>query len=138
MWAAVTESERLGRWIGTWTGDPASGRVIFTMTAEGEDVEPRTYLIDVCEPPRRLVTRLQMGQEDQEWMITLDLAEIDGITTLTFAQAITEPDAAENVGPGWEYYLDRLVVAENGGNITDVVWEDYYPVQSNHYRELFG
>jgi len=25
VWASVTESERLARWIGTYTGDPASG-----------------------------------------------------------------------------------------------------------------
>ena len=32
VWAAITEPERLARWIGTWTGDPASGRVRFAMT----------------------------------------------------------------------------------------------------------
>ena len=26
-WAAVTEPERMARWIGTWTGDPATKRV---------------------------------------------------------------------------------------------------------------
>ena len=31
VWAAVTEPERLARWIGTWTGDPASGEVAFRM-----------------------------------------------------------------------------------------------------------
>ena len=25
VWAAVTEPERLARWLGTWTGDPATG-----------------------------------------------------------------------------------------------------------------
>ena len=26
VWAAVTEPDRLERWIGTWAGDPASAR----------------------------------------------------------------------------------------------------------------
>ena len=39
VWAAVTESDRMARWIGVWTGDPASGAVTFRMTAEGEDVD---------------------------------------------------------------------------------------------------
>ena len=39
VWAAVTEPERLARWIGTWTGDPASGSVDFRMLFEGD--EPR-------------------------------------------------------------------------------------------------
>lgn len=34
VWAAVTDPERLNRWIGTWDGDPASGRVNFRMTFE--------------------------------------------------------------------------------------------------------
>ena len=33
VWAAITEPERLERWIGTWTGDPASGSVLVRMTA---------------------------------------------------------------------------------------------------------
>jgi len=38
VWAAVTDPERLVRWIGTWSGDPSSGEIAFWMTAEGEDV----------------------------------------------------------------------------------------------------
>ena len=38
VWAAVTESGRLSRWIGEGSGDPASGSVTFRMTAEGDDV----------------------------------------------------------------------------------------------------
>ena len=38
VWKAITEPERLERWIGTWSGDPAEGRVSFRMTAEGEDI----------------------------------------------------------------------------------------------------
>src|SRR5262245_58470367 len=34
VWDAVTEPERLARWIGTFTGDPATGQVMFQMTAE--------------------------------------------------------------------------------------------------------
>ena len=56
VWAAVTEPERLvRRWIGTWSGDPASGAVEFRMTAEGEDVAARAVTVHECDPPRRLV-----------------------------------------------------------------------------------
>jgi uncharacterized protein YndB with AHSA1/START domain len=88
VWAAVTEPQRLERWIGTWTGDPESGEVTFRMTAEGEDVEPETYRIEVCDPPRRLRTNsLTQGPEGQEWLLDLQLSEDDGTTTLTFARA---------------------------------------------------
>ena len=35
VWAAVTESDRLARWIGSWEGDPESGSVQFRMLFEG-------------------------------------------------------------------------------------------------------
>jgi uncharacterized protein YndB with AHSA1/START domain len=138
VWAAVTEPERLGRWIGTWTGDPASGEVAFRMTAEGEDVAEETYRIEVCEPPRRLVTRSSVGDDGTEWLLELDLAESDGVTTLTFAQVMADPEVAENVGPGWDYYLDRLVAAEAGRDVAEVVWDDYYPARAGHYRAAFS
>ena len=129
VWAAVTEPERLQRWIGTWEGDPASGSVAFRMTAEGEDVAAEPFEIKRCEPPRALITE-SYGQavpdgESVLWRLELDLDEADGITTLTFAQLITERDVAGSVGPGWEYYLDRLVAAETGADVGAVAWASY-------------
>ena len=136
VWAAVTESDRLGRWIGTWTGDPATGSVDFRMTFEGDGSAVGRYDIDVCEPPHRLVLRTSF--EDSEWLLELDLAEADSVTTLTFAQVMADPELAASVGPGWEYYLDRLVAAETGGDVEAKVWDDYYPAQADHYRAEFG
>ncbi len=136
VWAAITESDRLGRWIGTWEGDPASGSVDFRMTFEGEGSYVGRYDIDVCEPPHRLVLRSFYG--GFEWVLELDLTETDSVTTLTFAQVMDDPDEAENVGPGWEFYLDRLVAAETGGEVDSIVFEDYYPAQSDYYRAAFS
>lgn len=138
VWAAVTEPARLERWIGTWTGDPASGQVDFRMTAEGDEVTAQVYRIDRCEPPRRLAVRSQIAGDDFVWRLDLDLVEADGVTTLTFAQVMDDPEIAENVGPGWDYYLDRLVAAETGASVASVVWDDYYPAQSDHYRAAFS
>ncbi|MFV0459885.1 MAG: SRPBCC domain-containing protein [Actinomycetales bacterium] len=139
VWAAVTEPQRLQRWIGTWTGDPASGQVLFTMTAEGEDVPPEIHRICECEPPRRLVVETASGPD--AWRLELDLVEFDGVTTLTFAQPIDDPELAGQVGPGWEYYLDRLVAAESGADdvalaVAGVVWEFYYPRLSGSFSAL--
>jgi len=135
VWAAVTESDRLARWIGVWTGDPASGSITFRMTAEGEDVPDETIWIDECVPPRRLVMRsAQPVEEDVLWAWEVDLAETDGTTTLTFAQGVTDPALAESVGPGWDYYLDRLVAAQAGEELDAIDFDDYYPALKDHYR----
>jgi len=133
VWAAVTESERTARWIGTWTGDPTTGRVAFVMTAEGA-TEPEDMEIRECDPPRVLRVTSHVGEE--QWLLDLVLEERDGVTTLTFNQPDIDPVAAESVGPGWEYYLDRLVAAETGGDVAAVDFErDYYPAMLEHYRD---
>ena len=42
------------------------------------------------------------------------------------------------VGPGWEYYLDRLVDAETGADPALRDFErDYYPAMAEHYSAQF-
>ena len=149
VWAACTDPERMERWIGTWTGDPAAGEVVFRMTAEGDDVPEEVYLVEVCEPPRRFVVRSRDAvpfSEDGsgprvQWQHALELDEQDGVTTLTFTQAVPDgpvgPEMVSSVGPGWDYYLDRLVTAFGGGDPGQVVFDPYLE-RSEHYRGLFA
>jgi uncharacterized protein YndB with AHSA1/START domain len=141
VWAAVTEPERLVRWVGTWDGDPADGSVQFRMTAEGEDVDAQTFVIRECTPPTRLVVDSQAPYATEgdlvDWRIELSLREADGVTTLEFVQPLPEARMAENIGPGWEYYLDRLVTVETGGDVAGVAWDEYYPSQCAPYAEMF-
>lgn len=131
VWAAVTEPERMARWIGTWTGDPATRRVSFLMTAE-DAAEPEDVEIRECDPP--YVLRVTTHQGELSWHLELELSEADGVTTLRFLQPGVDPAQAENVGPGWEYYLDRLVAAETGGDVAAIDFDDYYPGMAGHYR----
>jgi len=135
VWAAVTESDRLGRWIGIWSGDPASGSIAFRMTAEAEDAPEETIWIDECRAPTHLEMRSVRPDDKAEvWSWQLDLDESDGVTTLTFAQEAVDVSLAEGVGPGWDYYLDRLVAAETGGDLAAVDFDAYYPAFAAHYR----
>ncbi|UYN83869.1 MAG: SRPBCC family protein [Microcella sp.] len=133
VWAAVTESDRLERWIGRWEGDPASGRLTFYMTAEGDDVEGEEFTIIDCDPPRRFAADTRVGA--QTWHLRLELDAADGITTLVFSQLLGDDDMA-NVGPGWEYYLDRLAAVLRGDDAAVVEWSDYYPAMSEYYAAL--
>ena len=135
VWAAVTESDRLVRWIGLWTGDPSTGAVAFRMTAEAPDAPEETIHIDECDAPRRLTMR--SGRPDDptlEWRWQIDLAERDGVTTLRFAQEVADTTLAEGVGPGWDYYLDRMVAVETGGDLAAIDFDDYFPAFTEHYR----
>jgi uncharacterized protein YndB with AHSA1/START domain len=138
VWASVTEPARLERWIGTWEGDPASGSVGFRMTAEAEDAPIETHRILECDPPRRLVTESASPEDDTVWRIEVDLVERGGVTTFTFSQRVEDGFPVENVGPGWDYYLDRLVAVEAGRDVGEIVWDDYYPALADHYRAEFS
>ncbi len=134
VWAAITEPERVARWLGAWTGDPSTGTVQFAMTFEGQEPPGDAMEIRECDPPRRLAVTSQVGE--QRWYLDVDLSEADGVTTLAFSQPDVDPEDSLSVGPGWEFYLDRLVAAETDGDLATIDFErDYYPAMADHYRE---
>jgi uncharacterized protein YndB with AHSA1/START domain len=133
VWAAVTEPERLARWIGTWEGDPTSGSVTWRMLFEGDDPGD-AMTIRICEPPHRLHVTSQVGVE--QWQFDLDLTYDDGVTTLRFSQPGIDPEQVGAIAPGWDYYLDRLVDAETGVDPSLRDFDrDYYPSTSVHYTD---
>jgi uncharacterized protein YndB with AHSA1/START domain len=133
VWDSIAIPDRMNQWIGTWSGDPGPGkRVVFTMTAEGV-AEPEDVLILACEAPRHLAVKTFQGAGS--WQMTIDLAEQDGVTTITFRQHI-DPAAGEEIssyGIGWEYYLDRLVAVHAGAEFAN--WDAYYPGQQDYWLE---
>lgn len=139
VWAALTEPALLERWIGTWSGDPLAGTVVFRMTAEGEDVPEEPVTITECTPRERLVLRLGDGGGAAEpWRLELSLATHDAGTILTFAQLLADPAGIGDVAPGWEYYLDRLAAVLRNADVEVVRFEHYHPGQSEHYRAMFA
>jgi uncharacterized protein YndB with AHSA1/START domain len=117
VWAALTEPDRLVRWIGRYDGARGRGATgTFFMThEEGEQVgQPMTIL--ECDPPRRLVVEWQQPQFDQ-WRAELDLWDQDGRTWLSFVQVFPAGADVTDFALGWHWYLDKLdsVVAGRPG-----------------------
>ncbi|MCI9887985.1 SRPBCC family protein [Micrococcales bacterium 31B] len=135
VWAALTESSRLEEWIGRWEGDPTSGEVTFYMTAEGADAGAEQCSILECVPPRRLSLVTSVGPDS--WRLRVELDATAAGTRLTFCQAVGS-DPLDSIGPGWEYYLERLVRVLRGGDAKAVVWDEYFPHLSAHYAALTG
>lgn len=133
VWASIVDPERMNRWIGTWSGEAGAGkRVSFTMTAE-EGATPEEVLIHGCDAPRHL--DVESFQGGTSWRLKVDLAEADGLTTLVFRQGVDVSDeGANSYGPGWEYYLDRLVAVHTEAPFAS--WDDYYPAQVPYWEEL--
>lgn len=134
LWRELTESARLERWIGRWEGDPSTGRVAFFMTSEGEDVAPEEYTILECDPPRRFSgdTSLATGSRH----LWFELVEKGEKTLLVFGQRLGPEDEIGSIGPGWEYYLDRLVAVQKGRDAASIAWGDYFPAMQPAYQRL--
>ena len=128
VWSAVTDPELLGRWFGGWTGDPTTGTVLLTIAEEG--AEPSPVTIDECDPPRRLA--VTTSGPDGPWPLTVELDEQGAGTRLRFVHVLAEPDDAGSIGPGWQYYLDRLGAVLLDEPVPDDFTE-YHPALAGAY-----
>ena len=141
VWAALTDPTRTPGWIGTWSGDPASGTIDFTMTAEGA-TDSQPVIVHECTAPSRLA--LEMPGPGGAWLVVVDLSPGAATTTgadarphgggtaLRFTQLLTAPYDASSIGPGWHYYIDRMVAVMRGQEpTTDFL--AYFPATSSAY-----
>ncbi len=126
LWQALTDPELTARWIGRWEGDPAHGEVQLWMSAE-EGTPSTPVTIGACVAPS--VLALTTG----DWPLRLALTAGDDTScTLVFTHELSEPVDATSIGPGWEFYLDRLAAVLDGDEVPDD-FEKYYPARASAY-----
>jgi uncharacterized protein YndB with AHSA1/START domain len=108
VWSALTEPERLARWIGVYDGERGTGgRGTFAMThEEGEPVGEPTTIVE-CDPPRRLVVEW-VQQDTEAWRVDLDLWREGDRTVLRFVQFYGAGADVTDFALGWHWYLDKL------------------------------
>ncbi|MGY1801698.1 SRPBCC family protein [Blastococcus sp. SYSU D00922] len=124
VWSALTEPERLARWIGRYDGARGPGGTgTFVMThEEGEHTgEPMTIL--ECDPPRRLVVEWTQEQTEN-WRVDLDLTAEDGRTWLRFVQVFPADADVVDFAMGWHWYLDKFG-AEVAGTSAPGDWDAF-------------
>ena len=64
LWSALTDPRRLARWIGEVEGDlRLGGEYRFRFFASGSEGTGR---VEACEPPRRLLVTMALGQPDED------------------------------------------------------------------------
>lgn len=132
VWPFLSESRELGMWIGSYAGDPDSGEVVMSMTAEDGEATTAVEILD-CQAPEHLA--VLTSDEHGSWSLEVEL--VDGGhdagsgTTVRFTHHDVALAALPDVAAGWEWYLDRLVAALAGQPMPD--WDDYYPALRDQY-----
>ena len=132
VWASLTEPDRTARWYGRWAGRATPGQSVRVQMAFEEGEPWSTMRIDACEPPRRLA--LSARDESGTWRLELLLARRDDRTELRFVQHLDTVEGVGEIGPGWEYYLDRLVAAHHDTAMPS--FDDYYPAMKTYFDQL--
>jgi uncharacterized protein YndB with AHSA1/START domain len=133
VWAALTEPDRLARWIGRYDGTGgAGGAGTFVMTQEEGDHAGSPMTILECDPPRRLV--VEWEQEGAEnWRVDLDLWAEGGGTVLRFVQLFPAGADVTDMALGWHWYLDMLD-AEISGRPGPAEWDAFVAEVGPGYR----
>jgi uncharacterized protein YndB with AHSA1/START domain len=124
VWSALTEPDRLARWIGVYEGERrVGGTGTFAMTQEeGEHAGEPTTILE-CDPPRRLVVEW-VQQDADAWRVDLDLWVEDGRTVLRFVQLFPAAADVTDMAMGWHWYLDKLD-AEVSGRPQPADWDSF-------------
>ena len=134
LWSALTDPQRLARWIADVEGDLRLGgtfRARFTSSWEGPG------RVDVCEPPRRLVLTMSPGQDDQT-VIAAELTPDGEHTRLVVEERGLPLDNAAAYGAGWQVHIEDLATHLAGKPATDwrTRWFELAPAYRDQQRGL--
>jgi uncharacterized protein YndB with AHSA1/START domain len=134
VWSALTDPERMVRWMGRYEGERAPGAqgLLFMTFEEGGEQTGSPATIVECAPPRRLVVETA-GPADETWRMELDLTEEAGRTVLVFRQRFAPGVDVADVAGGWHWYLDKLDT-EVSGRPGPTDWESFWAEVGPGYR----
>jgi uncharacterized protein YndB with AHSA1/START domain len=129
LWSAVSQPERLKRWLVTVEGDISIGgsfTASFTSGWEG------TGRVDVCDAPHRLLITT-FGNPDETVMEATLTPEGDGTRLVIEERGILIEDAPFH-GAGWQAHIEDLALYLSGKSTSN--WEDRWKSLVPTYQEL--
>ena len=126
VWSAITDPPRLARWIGEVEGDLRVGgefyRRFFASGSEG------TGRVEACEPPRRLLVRLNPGEPDENVIEVVLVADGEG-TILVWEERGLPLDKLAAYGAGIQIHVEDLAAHLDGRDHcdADARWDELQP-----------
>jgi uncharacterized protein YndB with AHSA1/START domain len=134
LWSALTDPQRLARWIARVEGDLRLGgqfRASFTSGWEGPG------RVDVCDPPRRLLVTMAQDQDD-ETVIAAELIPDGDRTRLVVEERGLPLNEAADHGAGWQAHVEDLAAHLSGRPRADwrTRWAELTPAYLGQQRAL--
>lgn len=130
-WKSITEPRYTARWIGQWEGRGAVGEIARLQLGFEEGQPWTSFKITACESPRWLRIATLDAQEQTAWDLSLELSGTAAPIEFLFTMYRIDLSTVGEIGPGWEYYLDQLVLSLRGAPLPN--FSAYYPAQKEYY-----
>jgi uncharacterized protein YndB with AHSA1/START domain len=131
LWSALTDPRRLARWIGEVEGDlRPGGEYRFRFFASGSEGTGR---VEACEPPRRLLLTMALGQPDED-VIEVMLTADGGQTILVWEERGMPLDLLAAYGAGVQIHVEDLAAYLAGRDRVNAAarWDELQPA----YQDL--
>ena len=131
LWSVLTDPRRLARWIGDVEGDlRLGGEFRFHFFASGSEGTGR---VDACEPPRRLLLAMALGQPDED-VIEVTLTADASQTILVWEERGMPLDLLVAYGAGVQIHVEDLTAYLAGRERVNAAarWEELEAA----YRDL--
>jgi uncharacterized protein YndB with AHSA1/START domain len=130
LWSAVTDPDRLARWLATVDGELRVGGSINAKFTSGYTGPGR---IDLCEAPRKLQVTFEPGTPD-EAVMEANLTAVGGRTRLTIEERGLPLEETPDHGAGWQAHVEDLAAHLAGRE--PGVWRERWIQLTPAYREL--
>ncbi|OIH86067.1 hypothetical protein BLJ79_04530 [Arthrobacter sp. UCD-GKA] len=136
LWETFTDATALAGWIGVLRTDEATGKRTFSMLEGVQESDPEELDITRCRAPHELeyTTTSKFGG----WGMGLVIRPAAGGCELEFHQVLGDADDPRNMGPGWEYYMQRAIAHTLGEDPDEVAWDEFYPALADAYAPAPG
>lgn len=125
LWSALTEPDRLARWIGEVGGDLRVGGTIQARLTSSWEGPGR---VDHCDSPHRLVVTLEPGTAD-ETTVEASLTPEGDKTRLVIEERGLPLDNLSAYGAGWQAHAEDLgrYLADDPGPQWKARWDELSP-----------
>jgi uncharacterized protein YndB with AHSA1/START domain len=127
LWSAITEPERLVRWLGDVEGDlRVGGEFRARFFASGWEGTGR---VEACEPPRRLKLQTRHQGQEGEHFMEATLSADGGQTVLVWEERGMPLDLLSAYGAGIQVHVEDLAsyLAGNGRCDAEARWAELHP-----------
>jgi uncharacterized protein YndB with AHSA1/START domain len=135
LWEALTTPERLARWLGDVAGDLEPGGTFRATFASSWSGSGR---VEVCDPPRRLLVR--MNDEEGETVVEATLTpQHDAVLLVVEESGLPLPNVSA-YGAGWQVHVEDLHHHLAGTDRTAwrTRWEELAPAYRGRPVEQVG